>query len=167
MSSAAVLYPSFCAVVAYTVLITACEYAVRYRKSSSLKVEMTGELDTQKCGMRACTAIGATASVTALDQVPRMACTRLTSTSLRAPRTPASGLVWSSSVKSWICLPATPPALLISSATSVYMWDMVVPYTVPPPVSGVRTPMRSASGWACARPPSSAAAPPASPVARN
>src|SRR3990172_665641 len=116
MSSAAVLKPRVCAVVAYTALMTACEYAVRDRKSSSLKVERTGERDTQNGGMRAWTASGATASVTALDQVPMMACTRLTSTSFRAPRTPASGFVWVSSVKSWIGLPATPPPLLVSSA---------------------------------------------------
>ena len=84
---------------------------------------MAGELDTQKSGILAWTQMGATARVTALDQVPTMAWTLLTSTSFRAPRTPASGLVWVSSTKSWIALPPMPGPpdavdALISSARS-------------------------------------------------
>ncbi len=61
---------------------------------------------------------GATAVVTALAQVPMTALTRSTSISLRAARTPASGLVSSSSLTSSIGRPSTPPAALISATTA-------------------------------------------------
>ena len=60
---------------------------------------------------------GATAVVTADAHVPMIAATLSRSISLRAARTPASGLVWSSSLTSWILRPRTPPAALISPAT--------------------------------------------------
>jgi hypothetical protein len=59
--------------------------------------------------------MGPTARVTALDHVPRTACTRFTSISFRTPRTAASGFVCESSWKSWSGRPSTPPALLIRS----------------------------------------------------
>ena len=46
-----------------------------------------------------------------------MAATLSTSTSLRAARTAASGLVWSSSLTSSILRPSTPPAAFTSPAT--------------------------------------------------
>ncbi len=60
---------------------------------------------------------GATAVVTAEAQVPMMAATLSTSMSLRAARTAASGLVWSSSLTSSILRPRTPPAPFTSPAT--------------------------------------------------
>ena len=60
---------------------------------------------------------GATAVVTAEAHVPMIAATRSTSISLRAARTAASGLVWSSSLKSRIRRPSTPPAPLTCSTT--------------------------------------------------
>ena len=61
---------------------------------------------------------GATAVVTAEAQVPMIAATLSTSISLRAARTAASGLVWSSSLTSWIWRPSTPPAAFTSWATN-------------------------------------------------
>ena len=61
---------------------------------------------------------GATAVVTDEAQVPMIAATLSTSISLRAARTPASGLVWSSSLTSSILRPSTPPAVLTSSTTA-------------------------------------------------
>ena len=61
---------------------------------------------------------GATAVVTDDAQVPMIADTLSTSISLRAARTPASGLVWSSSLTSYDLRPSTPPAALTSSTTA-------------------------------------------------
>ena len=61
---------------------------------------------------------GATAAVTALAQVPRMAETLPTSISLRAARTPESGLVSSSSDCSSMRRPFTPPAAFTASTTA-------------------------------------------------
>ena len=61
---------------------------------------------------------GATAVVTDEAQVPMIAETLSTSISLRAARTAASGLVWSSSLTSTMRRPRTPPALLTSSTTA-------------------------------------------------
>src|SRR5476651_840023 len=58
---------------------------------------------------------GATAVVTDEAQVPRIAATLSTSISLRAARTPASGLVWSSSLTTTTLRPSTPPAAFTSS----------------------------------------------------
>src|SRR5215469_4774459 len=69
---------------------------------------------------------GATAVVTAEAQVPMMATTLSTSMSFRAARTPASGLVWSSSLTSSTRRPSTPPA----------------------PVSGVSVPSLMRGAWA-------------------
>src|SRR5256885_172754 len=56
---------------------------------------------------------GATAVVTAEAHVPMMATTLSTSISLRAARTAASGLVWSSSLTRCTWRPSTPPAATI------------------------------------------------------
>jgi len=66
----------------------------------------------------ASTQSGLTARVTAEAHVETIATTLLTSISLRAARTPASALVWSSSWKSWMGRPLIPPALLIRSTTA-------------------------------------------------
>src|SRR5579871_5361742 len=92
---------------------------------------------------------GATAVVTDEAQVPMIADTLSTSISLRAARTPASGLVWSSSLTSWILRPSTPPAELTSSMTAPATLAMVGPYEPPEPVSGVR--VASLIGSPCAR----------------
>jgi hypothetical protein len=60
---------------------------------------------------------GATAVVTPEAQVPMTAATLSTSISLRAARTAASGLVWSSSLASSTLRPRIPPAALTSPAT--------------------------------------------------
>ena len=60
---------------------------------------------------------GATAVVTDDAHVPMIAATLSTSISLRAARTPASGLVWSSSLTSSTRRPSTPPAPLTCSTT--------------------------------------------------
>ena len=70
---------------------------------------------------------GATAVVTDEAQVPRMAATLSTSISLRAARTAASGLVWSSSLESWTRRPSTPPAALTSSTTAAATLAMAGP----------------------------------------
>jgi hypothetical protein len=70
---------------------------------------------------------GATAVVTADDQVPTMAETLSTSMSFRAARTPASGLVWSSSEMSWTGRPSTPPAAFTSSTTALAQLAMTGP----------------------------------------
>ena len=93
---------------------------------------------------------GATADVTADAQVPRMTETLSTSISLRAARTAASGLVWSSSMIALMRRPITPPALLTSSNTSCIAFSMRGPSLPPAPVSGVRIP--TLIGSACARP---------------
>src|SRR5262245_30690255 len=84
---------------------------------------------------------GRTASVTAEAQVETMAMTLLTSISLRAARTPASALVWSSSWKSCTGRPRMPPALLIRSTTATTDRCMSGPYEPPAPVSGHKVPM--------------------------
>jgi hypothetical protein len=55
------------------------------------------------------------------------ATTLLTSISLRAARTAASGLVWLSSWKSWIGRPWMPPPLLMRSATDTMAFCMSGP----------------------------------------
>ena len=70
---------------------------------------------------------GATAVVTDEAQVPTIADTLSTSISLRAARTPASGLVWSSSLTSWTLRPSTPPAALTSSTTAAAAFAMTGP----------------------------------------
>src|SRR5262245_8883699 len=99
---------------------------------------------------------GATALVTAEAQVPMITGTLLTSISLRAARTAASGLVWSSSTTVSICRPSTPPALLTSSITACMALSMRGPSCPPAPVNGVSTP--NLSGSPCAKAPSGAAA---------
>ena len=81
-----------------------------------------------------------------------------TSISLRAARTAASGLVWSSSTTVSILRPSTPPALLTSSITACIAFSMRGPSAPPAPVSGVRMPNLSGSPWALARIGSAAAA---------
>jgi hypothetical protein len=76
-----------------------------------------GTAATVNSGTRFSQQSGATPVVTELAQVPISACTRSTSISLRAPRTPASGLVWSSSNTRRIGRPRTPPASLASATT--------------------------------------------------
>ena len=70
---------------------------------------------------------GATAVVTDEAQVPMIAATLSTSMSLRAARSPASGLVWSSSERITSSRPSTPPALLISSAARLTVSAMAGP----------------------------------------
>src|SRR5260370_42005335 len=70
---------------------------------------------------------GATAVVTDEAQVPMMAAALSTSISLRAARTPASGLVWSSSLTNTTRRPNTPPALLTSSTTAAATLAIVGP----------------------------------------
>ena len=94
---------------------------------------------------------GATALVTAEAHVPMMTGTLSTSISLRAARTAASGLVWSSSTTVSILRPRTPPALFTSSITPCMALSMRGPSAPPAPVRGVRMPNLSASPWALAR----------------
>src|SRR5262245_44561623 len=84
---------------------------------------------------------GLTARVTAEAQVETIATTLLTSISLRAARTPASALVWSSSWKSCTGRPWMPPLLLIRSTTATTERCMSGPYDPPAPVSGHKVPM--------------------------
>src|SRR5215470_3004880 len=84
---------------------------------------------------------GLMARVTAEAQVATMATTLLTSISLRAARTPASALVWSSSWKSWMVRPLIPPALLIRSTTATTERCISGPYEPPAPVRGHSVPM--------------------------
>ena len=65
--------------------------------------------------------------VTDEAQVPMMAETLSTSISLRAARTPASGLVWSSSETSSTRRPRTPPAALTASTTALAVLAMTGP----------------------------------------
>src|SRR4029450_4837199 len=81
---------------------------------------------------------GATALVTAEAQVPMITGTLLTSISLRAARTAASGLVRPSSPTVSILRPSTPPDLLTSSITACMALSMRGPSAPPAPVSGVR-----------------------------
>ncbi len=81
-----------------------------------------------------------------------MATTRSTSISLRAARTPASGLVASSSTTISTGRPSTPPFALTSSATDFATVASAGPYGPPEPVSGTSTPMRiGPSVGVCAR----------------
>ncbi|KAG1245803.1 hypothetical protein G6F66_015609 [Rhizopus arrhizus] len=59
--------------------------------------------------------IGMAASPTDDGQMPTTASTLLISISFFTASTAASGLVWSSSAYSCICLPAAPPAALTSA----------------------------------------------------
>src|SRR5438034_9982308 len=89
----------------------------------------------------ASTQSGLTARVTAEAHVETIATTLFTSISLRAARTPASALVWSSSWKSWIGRPLIPPALLIRSTTATTERCILGPYEPPAPGSGHRAPV--------------------------
>ena len=91
---------------------------------------------------------GATAVVTALAQVPRMAETLSTSISLRAAFTAESGLVSSSSLMISIRRPPTPPAALISATTAITAFTIGGPYDPPAPVCGVNVPNRIGAPWA-------------------
>src|SRR6185503_19442884 len=102
---------------------------------------------------------GATAVVTAEAQVPMIAATLSTSMSLRAARTAASGLVWSSSLASSILRPSTPPAAFTSPTTHSIARRMGGPYGPPAPVSGVKVPRRMAPPCARASRGARAAAP--------
>ncbi len=103
--------------------------------------------------------IGSTASDTPEAQVPRMACTRWTSSSFLAASTAALGLVWSSSENTSSLRPAAPPAAFTSSAAKTMLFCMPEPKFAPLPVIGLSAPMRKVAGdWAQApRLPSSAA----------
>ncbi len=90
--------------------------------------------------------------VTAEAQVPMTAATLSTSMSLRAARTAASGLVWSSSLASSILRPSTPPAAFTSLTTHSIARRIDGPYEPPAPVSGVSVPRRIAPPWARATP---------------
>src|SRR4029450_4782570 len=74
---------------------------------------------------------GATAVVTAEAHVPMIAATLSTSMSLRAARTAASGLVWSSSAESWTWRPMMPPAALTSPTTHSMALRIGGPYEAP------------------------------------
>jgi len=83
---------------------------------------------------------GATADVTADAHVPMIAGTFVTSISLRAARTAASGLVWPSSTTSTTLRPSNPPAVLTSSMTACIALAIRGPSNPPAPVNGVSTP---------------------------
>jgi hypothetical protein len=88
---------------------------------------MVSAPETVNSGTRFCQHRGATAVVTAEAHVPMIATTLSTSMSLRAARTAASGLVWSSSEISWICRPSTPPAAFTSRTTQATASRMIGP----------------------------------------
>src|SRR5436190_980259 len=97
--------------------------------------------DTPMTKTLASTQSGLTASVTAEAHVETIATTLLTSISLRAARTPASAVGWSSSWKSWMGRALIPPALLIRSTTATTERCMSGAYEPPAPVSGHKVPI--------------------------
>jgi len=70
---------------------------------------------------------GMTASDTPEDQVPRMACTLLTSMSFLAASTAACGFVCVSSATISILRPAAPPAAFTASAAAMIIFCMPEP----------------------------------------
>ena len=92
---------------------------------------------------------GITASDTPDDQVPRIACTLLTSSSFFAASTPAWGLVWVSSDTTSSIMPAAPPAAFTASAPARIIRIIPLPNVLPDPVTGVSAPTRNTAG--CAR----------------
>jgi hypothetical protein len=117
----------------------------RQTRSLVSSVEIAGAPETFISMMLAASVSGMTASDTPEAQVPRIACTLLTSISFLAASTAASGLVWSSSVNSSSLTPPAPPAALTSSTASLIACCMPGPYGLPAPVMGVSEPMRNVS----------------------
>ena len=92
----------------------------RQTRSFLSSCEIAGAPEVFIWMMFAASVRGITARVTPEDQVPRIACTLLTSISFFAASTAASGLVWPSSLNSSSFVPPAPPAAL-TSATAISM----------------------------------------------
>ncbi len=110
---------------------------------------------------------GAIAEVTADAYEPPMATTLSTSISLRAARTAASGLLWSSSMTTSTLRPRTPPAALISATAICAAWLIVAPNWLVAPVNGMMMPMRIGPSPCAIAQPGRAEMPKAAPAPRN